>query len=246
MAKQFFGRELHRAREPGFAHGTRWHTAGALRRLLAPGVRERAAGRDVVGELVAGLPAEFARWSPLAQDQYLEVKTLLSGYLLSSQGDRMLMGNSVEGRFPFLDPRVVALADSLPASYKLRVLDEKHVLKRAAEGLVPPEILRRPKQPYRAPDALSFVGDDAPAWVAEAAGGAAAAEAGVFAPEAVAQLWAKCRRLRDGAQLSNADNMALVAVLSTHLVYDRLVRRAPEPAGGAPRFTTDVDRVGGP
>ncbi len=245
LAKQFFGRELGRAGEPGFAHGTRWHTTSALKRLLAPALRERAAQTDVVAELVAALPPEFSRWSPLAQDQHLEVKTLLSGYLLSSQGDRMLMANSVEGRFPFLDPRVVELANSLPASYKLRVLDEKHVLKRAAEGLVPPSIVRRPKQPYRAPDALSFVGDDAPPWVEVAAGREAAEAAGVFDPVAVERLWAKCRRLKGDAQLSNADNMALVAVLSTHLLYEKLVRRAPE-AGPAPHFTTLVDRLAAP
>ena len=44
----------------------------------------------------------------------------------------MLMGNSVEGRFPFLDAEVMELANGLPAAYKLKVLDEKHVLKRAA------------------------------------------------------------------------------------------------------------------
>ncbi|MCU0681762.1 MAG: asparagine synthase (glutamine-hydrolyzing) [Polyangiaceae bacterium] len=241
LARQFFGRDLARASEPGFAHGTRWHTTGALKRLLSPALRERVAGRDVIAELLATLPPEFARWAPLAQDQFLEVKTLLGGYLLSSQGDRMLMANSVEGRFPFLDPRVVELANALPASYKIRVLDEKHVLKRAAEGLVPPEIVRRPKQPYRAPDALSFVGDDAPAWVAAAASAEAASAAGVFDPAAVERLWAKCRRAQ-GDQLSNADNMALVGVLSTHLLYEQLVRRAPAPERSV-HFTTLVDRL---
>ena len=70
----------------------------------------------------------------LPRTSIIEVRTLLSGYLLSSQGDRMLMANSVEGRFPFLDRRVVALAESLPAAYKLRVLDEKHVLKARGTG----------------------------------------------------------------------------------------------------------------
>ena len=49
----------------------------------------------------------------------------------------------------------MALANSLPSSFKLKVLDEKHVLKRVARGLVTEEILKRPKQPYRAPDAGS-------------------------------------------------------------------------------------------
>jgi len=125
-------------------------------------LRRRTAHLDARSSLLATLPADFPRWSPLAQDQFLEIRTLLSGYLLSSQGDRMLMAHSVEGRFPFLDREVAALADSLPPAFKLRVLDEKHVLKRAAADLVPASIRRRAKQPYRAPDALSFVDEFLP------------------------------------------------------------------------------------
>ena len=240
IARQFFGRNLAGHRAPGFAHDTRWHTTGALKRLLSRDMQEGAAGRDAVGELLADLPPELGRWSPLAQDQYLEIRTLLSGYLLSSQGDRMLMGHSVEGRFPFLDPEVTALADSLPASYKLRVLDEKHVVKRAAREILPPEILARKKQPYRAPDALSFVGPQAPGYVDEALSEAALREANVFEPRAVAQLLRKCRARQDG-QFSNADNMALVGVLSTQLLHRQMVARRPEPARTA-RPRTDVDR----
>jgi asparagine synthase (glutamine-hydrolysing) len=150
------------------------------------------------------------------------------------------MASSVEGRFPFLDPDVVALANSLPADFKLRVLDEKHVLKRAAAELVPASIVRRPKQPYRAPDALAFTGAGAPAWIAEVLDERAVAEAGVFDPRAVAQLWTKCRT-QDSAQLSNADNMALVGVLSSQLLHHQLVRTQPT----APRCTpaTVIDRV---
>ncbi len=223
MAKQFFGRNLNMAAEPGFAHDTRWHTTGALKRLFSEDMRAETAGLDVIGDLVSDLPPELARWSPLAQDQYLEVRTLLSGYLLSSQGDRMLMANSVEGRFPFLDREVMALANSLPATYKLRVLDEKHVLKRAADDLIPPEIIRRVKQPYRAPDALSFVAEDRPEWVDAMMSEASVRAAGVFEPRAVAALWQKCLRRAAAGQFSNADNMALVGVLSTQLLYSRFV-----------------------
>ena len=55
------------------------------------------------------------RWHPLSQAQYLETAYLLPGYILSAQGDRMAMANAVEGRFPFLDHRVVELAASDPA-----------------------------------------------------------------------------------------------------------------------------------
>ncbi len=242
MAEAFFGREREAWRAPGFAHGIRWQAAAALQRLFRPEVRSAAQRVDPVERLLGSVPADFPRWSFLAQDQYLEIRTLLSGYLLSSQGDRMLMAHSVEGRFPFLDVDVVALADSLPPEHKLRILDEKHVLKRAAAGLVPPAILRRKKQPYRAPDALSFVGPDVPDWAADAVSPAAVSEAGVFDPRPVESLWRKCRAQAGAGQFSNADNMALVGILSVQLLHARLVRGAPRPSNPLPMRTV-VDRI---
>ena len=117
---------------------------------------------------------------------------------------------------------VVALANSLPAAYKLRVLDEKHVLKRAAAALVPAEILARKKQPYRAPDAASFFGPDRPEWVREVTSERAVRAAGVFEPDRVAGLLAKCERT-GGRDLGNTDNMRALAVLSTQLTHELFV-----------------------
>jgi asparagine synthase (glutamine-hydrolysing) len=242
MAREFFGRGRERWSAPGFSHQTRWQSAAALQRLFTADLRARAQRVDVVERLLASLPEDFGRWSFLAQDQYLEARTLLSGYLLSSQGDRMLMAHSVEGRFPFLDADVVEVANALPARFKLRVLDEKHVLKRAAQGLVPDEVVRRPKQPYRAPDALSFVGEGAPDWIGDVVGASALAAAGVFDPRAVERLWRKCQATGGSEQFSNADNMALVGVLSTGLLHEQLVRRPPERET-AIEFRTVVDRL---
>ena len=242
VARQFFGRGLERRFAPGFGHEPRWSSTSALKRLFSPDLRERAAHVDARGALLSRLPPEFSRWTPLAQDQYLEVHTLLSGYLLSSQGDRMLMAHSVEGRFPFLDRRVAALAESLPPAYKLRVLDEKHVLKRAASDLLPPSILERPKQPYRAPDALSFATAEAQAWLAEVTTPAAVRDAGCFDPNAVQQLMAKCASRAANGQFSNADNMGVVGVVSTQLVHEQFIRRRPQ-AAAPPVIRTVVDRV---
>jgi len=243
IARQFFGQQLADANAPGFGHDPRWRGAAALKRLLSADVQAAIRGLDAVSLLKASLPSAFGSWTPLAQDQYLEVHTLLSGYLLSSQGDRMLMANSVEGRFPFLDRHVAALAESLPPSYKLRVLDEKHVLKRAAASLVPASILARKKQPYRAPDALSFASEQAREWIDEVASARALADAGVFNPAAAASVIAKCRARAASGQFSNADNMAAVGVLSTQLVHHHFVRRQPE--ANRPAFIrTVVDRLG--
>jgi asparagine synthase (glutamine-hydrolysing) len=236
IARRFFGRNLEAHAAPGFAHQTRWQSTSALKRLIRPEMRS---GRDAVGDLLGDLPGDFPRWASLAQDQYLEVRTLLSGYLLASQGDRMLMANSVEGRYPFLDERVISLANALPAAWKLRVLDEKHVLKKAAAELAPPEIVHRKKQPYRAPDAVSFSGAKLPDWVDEALSDAALRAAGVFDPALVAQL---DRKRRSGqVQFSNTDNMALVGVLSTQLLHRELIARSDTQSAITPR--TDVDRT---
>ena len=242
MARQFFGRNIAAHREPGFAHDTRWHTTGALKRLLSKDLQNAAAGRDVIKELIENTHADFPQWSHLAQDQHIEIRTLLSGYLLSSQGDRMLMRHSVEGRFPFLDKDVVALADSLPAAYKLRVLDEKHVVKRASADIVPRAILARKKQPYRAPDALSFVAADAPDYIGEALSESALHDANIFEPQAVMQLLRKCRARGSEGQFSNTDNMALVGALSTQLLHQQYIVGRPD--GSRPiKLCTDIDRT---
>ncbi|HEX5824560.1 MAG TPA: asparagine synthase (glutamine-hydrolyzing) [Candidatus Limnocylindrales bacterium] len=242
MAREFFGRDLAAADRPGFAHQTRWRPAAAIQRLFTPDLRAQVGALDVVDRLLCSLPVPFSRWSTLAQDQYLEIRTLMSGYLLSSQGDRMLMAHSVEGRFPYLDTRVVELANSLPPSYKLFGLDEKHVLKRVAAGLVPDEIIGRTKQPYRAPDAVSFLGDDAPDWVAHVLDPDSIRDAGVFDPVGVDRLWRKCRADARGAGLSNGDNMALVGVLSTGLLHEQFVRD-DRPSTQPVHFLTVVDRL---
>ena len=148
----------------------------------------------------------------------------------------MLMANSVEGRFPFLDRQVAALAESLPPSYKLRVLDEKHVLKRAAAGSGPAAILERQKQPYRAPDALSFARAEAREWIEEVAAPSALAEAGVFNPRPPRALIAKCRARAAAGQFSNADNMARGRrAVDAAACYDQFIRHRPQADGASRR-----------
>jgi asparagine synthase (glutamine-hydrolysing) len=242
MARKFFGRGLDQAHLPGFSHQPRWQGAAALKRLFSEQQRQSTRSLDVIAGLLARLPQDFSRWSSLAQDQYLEVRTLLPGYILSSQGDRMLMANSVEGRFPFLDANVMRLAASLPDSYKLKVLDEKHILKRIGRGLVPPSILARKKQPYRAPDAACFVSPDAPDWVNDVTSAASVTAAGIFEPKAVEQLLQKCRG-RSSSPFSNADNMAVVGVLSTQLLHRQFIEDSISNRR-IPRFSTCIDCLG--
>ncbi len=226
FSARFFGRNLS-LDDPALSHRPRWETTGALKGMLSEPIRTHREP-DAATTLVAAMPPGSDRWALLSRAQWLEMTTLLPGYILASQGDRMLMGNSIEGRFPFLDVELGRYANMLPARQKLLGLDEKHLLKRAFADLVPAEIRNRPKQPYRAPDAASFFAGGTPAWVREVTEGSTVADVGVFRPAVVASLMQKAER-RLGKDLSNTDNMRLVAILSTQLLALQVLRSHHSP-----------------
>ena len=232
FAQSFFGQGMEHIGRPVFAHLPRWATSQRALALLSPDLRAEFAGWDAAAHYERTLPRGIDRWSGLARDQYVEAKSLLAGYLLSSQGDRVAMANSIEGRFPYLDHRVVEFASRLPASWKIRGMTEKWLLRRALAGLLPADIATRTKQPYRAPDSRSFFFDGEPLdYVAELMGHDRIREAGYFDPHAVGRLFEKCRA---GRATGFADNQAFVGVLSTMLVHDGLRRRT----AALPRATT--------
>jgi asparagine synthase (glutamine-hydrolysing) len=229
LVQEFYGLGIGEPRAWDFSHRIRWTNSGRIGRFLADDVLAEVRRHDPADHLLATLPAASTTWRPLARAQYLEVRTLLSQYLLSSQGDRMLMANSVEGRFPFLDHRIAAFSARLPDRLKLRGLTEKVLLKRFGVGRVPAEVIARDKFPYRAPIAEALVGPGAPAWSGELLGRAAVERVGLFDGSKVERLVAKLGR---GGQPSEADNMALMAIASTQLLDHLFVgqQASPEPA----------------
>lgn len=229
----FFKQGMERAAEPYFAHIPRWSTTQRARQFLSDDMRAASRDWDPYGAIAAGLPASINAWHPLNRDQYVEAHTLMSSYLLCSQGDRVASANAVEARFPFLDHRIIEFANRAPPHYKLRGLTEKYLLKKAMRGLLPERIRTRTKQPYRAPDSRSFFSGGAPlGYVAELLSPARLREAGYFEPAAVQKLVEKCRH---GRAIGFADNMAFVGILST-MVVDALYVR---PASVATEFPAD-------
>ena len=219
FARLFFGQRLTELENPFYAHLTRWSTTRGIFKLLSPELLSSLCGAQPEQELRRRLPPGFPAWSDLARDQYIEVKTLLEGYLLSSQGDRVSMAHSVEGRVPYLDHRVIELANALSPRYKLRGLHEKVLLRRALSRTLPEAIVQRVKQPYRAPDSRCFFRDGTPLpYVRELMSPANLRRSGVFRPEAVQRLLEKCRT---GRALGAGDNMAFVGVLSTLLLQEQ-------------------------
>jgi asparagine synthase (glutamine-hydrolysing) len=210
---------------PFFSHLPRWALTARIKRFFAAGVQATLAEHDVYAALRARLPEQYGAWSPFCQAQYLESTSLLPGYILSSQGDRVAMAHSVEVRSPFLDHRVVAFAATLPDSLKMRVLDEKHVLKRTAADLVPACIRKRSKQPYRAPEAASFFSGHGEEYVDELLSPARIAHDGMFDPVAVDGL---VRKFRGGRAIGVKDNMALVGILSTQLLIHHFINSGQE------------------
>jgi asparagine synthase (glutamine-hydrolysing) len=216
MLEQAFRGDLN-ASAPAFSHQIRWAASGRVLRFLAPELAARAADEDPVATVVSGMPERVRAWRPLARAQWLEMSTLLAGYLLTAQGDRMLMGHSVEGRFPFLDHRVMELAARMPDRVKLAGLDEKRVLKRFAAGRVPRAVLERKKFPYRAPVAAALVGPEAPGWARELLSRDAVRDLGVFDGARVDLLVRKLAT-RGPAPVSEADAMAITAVATGQLL----------------------------
>jgi asparagine synthase (glutamine-hydrolysing) len=232
--KAFFGTGLESTDDPLFSHLPRFRLTARAKAFYSAQLRAELRGYDAMDDLRQSLPAEFARWHPLSQAQYLETAHLLPGYILSSQGDRVAMAHAVEGRFPFLDHRVVELAARIPPQLKLKGLREKHILRRAVGKYLPKAIAERPKQPYRAPESECFSGPRAPDYARALLSRAGLARAGLFDPAAVEKLCAKCARSGDsGATIGIGDNMALVGILSTQLLDRQFVGGVPAPAPDA-------------
>ena len=218
--------------DPLFSHLPRFGLTARIKEFYAPETRAAVGEFDALGELRASLPAEFTRWDPLHRAAYLEITTLLSSYLLSSQGDRVAMAHAVEGRFPFLDHRVFELAAALPPGSKLCGLREKEILKRWARSVVPREVTDRPKQPYRAPDVPAFFGAEQPEYVAELLAPDALRRVGLFDAAAVAGL---VRRCETGRATGFAESQALVAIVSTQLWHDTFFKGPVSPIAGSLR-----------
>ena len=222
LIREFYGIGLDDTEALDFSHRIRWTNSGRVARFLSSDTVDAVAEHDHLAALEAALGTDVRQLRPLARAQHLEVRTLLSQYLLSTQGDRMLMANSVEGRFPFLDHRLAELSARLPDHLKLRGLTEKYLLKKLARGRVPDPVIDRHKYPYRAPIAEALVGPHAPEWTGELLCQRAVDAVGLFDGSKVERLVAK---LTSGRPPSEADNMALMAIATTQLLADSVSDR---------------------
>jgi len=216
ILKMFYGYKLEEIDNPFYSHLLRWNNSNHIKKHFSADIKSYLEGYSILDDLESKLPSEFAGWDYLEKAQWLETSIFMSGYLLSSQGDRMAMANSVEGRYPFLDYRVIEFCNSLPGDFKMRRLDEKYILKRMMKNRIPESILKRSKQAYRAPVKSAFVNNNPPEYVREMLRPETFSKAGIFDWNSISDL---IRKIERTGSSSEVDDMVLASVISTHLLH---------------------------
>jgi asparagine synthase (glutamine-hydrolysing) len=178
---------------------------------------------------------------PLDKAQYVWIKTMLEGQILTWGGDRVDMANSMEARPPFLDHHLAEFAAQLPPSMRIKGRVEKYVLREAMKGLLPKVLYEREKFAFMAPPAHT----DPKKWAAMKAlanqylSEEAIREAGLLDPEGVRRLFelheAEDTSVSTQVQLDAVINhMIGVQVLHEHFVaadIPRIARRKAEALG---------------
>ena len=224
--KMFFGYKLMETENPFYSHLLRWKNTSRIKSFFSDELSANLNGYNPLNELYPKLPDNFMNWSELGRSQYLEATVFMSGYLLSSQGDRMAMANSVEGRYPFLDYRIIEFCNNLPDHFKLNCLNEKFLLKKISAGKIPASITKRSKQPYRAPIATTFFNSGAPAYISDILSSTSLQTYGIFHLQKVNSL---IKKIQQQKNISETDQMAIAGILSTQLLYKMFIQNPVDP-----------------
>jgi len=220
LLRSFYGYKLEDINNPFYSHLLRWNNSNHIKKHFSESTKQTLKDYSVLDELEKKLPSNFDSWDQLAKSEWLETTIFMSGYLLSSQGDRMGMANSIEGRYPFLDYRVIEFCSSLPADYKLKGLNEKYLLKRLLKNRIPESIIKRSKQAYRAPIKSVFLSDKSADYVKEMLSESYFRKADIFNFDSVSGLISKIEKTGVSSEI---ENMVLSSVISTHLLYYQFI-----------------------
>jgi len=214
----FFARGMEDTANPLYSHLVRWNGTSRITTFLSQ--RNNTDLGSSLARVRAMLPEGFDRWDYLCKAQYIEMMIFLGSYLLSSQGDRVAMANSVEIRLPYLDYRLIEYAATVPAKMKIRGLNEKYILKRSFRGMLPPEITGRRKHPYRAPIASCLLRGGSAGIADDMLSVPALHKTGMFDAGKVTRLVNKLKSVENPSEF---DSMALVGILSAQLLHQCFV-----------------------
>jgi asparagine synthase (glutamine-hydrolysing) len=205
--------------DPGLFYEREYHAHTETKlALYSDAVAERFDEFDCLARSPVDVGRVVGR-APSHQRSYLDVKLRLADHLLSDHADRVAFANSVEGRYPFLDPEVVAFARDAPPSAMLRDGEEKHLLKQVGRALLPRELADRQKFSFVAPgspELLRHGGDQ----IADLLSDSRIRRQGYFNPETVARL--KARAARPGYRINQTfEDDPLMVVLTFGILLDR-------------------------
>jgi asparagine synthase (glutamine-hydrolysing) len=189
--------------------------------IFSPDARAELTGRDALDpvDLLRDRFEETGGAELLARLQDVDLGTYLVDDLLVKT-DRASMAHSLEARVPFLDSVVTNFAFSLPSKHKVRGLRKKVLLRKAAEPLVPGELLRRRKRGFSIPAAAWLRGELEP-FARETLSPETLRRQGFFRPEVVT-------RLLDDHVAGREDlSRQLWGLLAFTLWHERHVERTP-------------------
>jgi asparagine synthase (glutamine-hydrolysing) len=109
-------------------------------------------------------------WLPVLQNgkghwlsslQYFDIKSYLPNDIMTKV-DRMSMAHSIEAREPLLDHKLIEFAATIPPELKIKGNTTKYIFKRAMDGILPSDILCRPKRGFAVPLSHWFRGQLGP------------------------------------------------------------------------------------
>ncbi len=227
--------------DPLFSHRVRWKNGLTLQRFFSKDMQSHLGDYNPAVDVLSRLPEDFASRDMLSRAQVLEIEIFLANYLLSSQGDRMALAHGIELRLPFLDHRLIDFAFKLPPTLKLRGLNEKYILKKTAERLLPPAIWQRTKQPYRAPIHAAFFSGPRLDYVEELLSTPNLKNSGYFDALKVEKLFNRHKTV--GIANSNEiQNMAFMGILSTQLLHRQYIDQWPWKTPPPVKLTKEVDQ----
>ncbi len=176
-------------------------------------------GRAIAAELN---PEQLEGRHALDRAQYVWIKTMLEGQILTWGGDRVDMANSMEARPAFLDHHLAEVAVQVPPELRIKGKTEKYVLREAMAGLLPEVLYKREKFAFMAPPAHT----EPKKWqqMKELAdthlNPEAIAAAGLLSAEGVNRLFAR----HDDPATSDAERVQLDAVIN-HLLGVQMLHR---------------------
>ena len=231
--RQFFGYKLEEIDSPVYSHLLRWHNTSHIKNYFSKETKKELNEYNPVDEFVEKYGKKLQGIDLLSRAQWIEMNLFMSGYLLSSQGDRTAMAHSLEGRYPFLDYRIIDFCMKLPPKYKMNGLNEKFLLKKIMNGKLPHQIVQRNKQPYRAPISKSFITENTYGYMENHFSEESVRSAGYFDFDKVTML---INKLKSGTQVSEIDNMALIGILSTQLLYSFFVNKSIKSFSGSEKI----------